>query len=53
MLQEAGLNVVFDLLIPWGLDKEETAAIKHRIKAELKKGSSGHKNPVITVEHGY
>ncbi len=47
-----GLNVVFDLLIPWGLDKEETAAIKHRIKAELKKAAPGI-SPVITVEHGY
>lgn len=47
-----GLNVVFDLMIPWNYDAEATEAITAKIKKELKKADPKLR-PVITVEHGY
>ena len=47
-----GLNVVFDLLVPWNLSKTEISQLKKRIREELKKKAPGL-TPVITVEHGY
>ena len=47
-----GLNVVFDLLVPWNLSKNEISQLKKRIREELKKKAPGL-TPVITVEHGY
>lgn len=47
-----GLNAVFDLVIPWNYDREDTEKLKERIKKELQKKDSGI-TPVITVEHGF
>ena len=47
-----GLNVVFDLLIPWQFDEADTKAIKDKIKKSLKAADPSLR-PVITVEHGY
>ena len=47
-----GMNVVFDLMIPWNYDAEATEAITSKIKKELKKADPKLR-PVITVEHGY
>ena len=46
-----GLNAVFDLVIPWNYDREDTEKLKERIKKELQKKDPGI-TPVITVEHG-
>ena len=47
-----GLNAVFDLVIPWNYDREDTEKLKERIKKELQKKDPGI-TPVITVEHGF
>ena len=47
-----GLNAVFDLVIPWNYDREDTEKLKERIKKELKKKDPGI-TPVITVENGF
>ena len=47
-----GLNAVFDLVIPWNYDREDTEKLKERIKKELRKKDPGI-TPVITVEHGF
>ena len=47
-----GLNVVFDLMIPWQFDEADTKAIKDKIKKSLKAADPSLR-PVITVEHGY
>ena len=47
-----GLNAVFDLVIPWNYDREDTEKLKERIKKELQKKDPGI-TPMITVEHGF
>ena len=47
-----GLNAVFDLVIPWNYDREDTEKLKERIKKGLQKKDPGI-TPVITVEHGF
>ena len=49
---KGGLNVVFDLVVPWNYSESQVEDIKKEIRSEIK-GCDPALTPVMTVEHGY